>query len=270
MITDSVLLLSPRVNETGLQLRTAAGRRGLRVHTAAGWRAPEELLGAAVHVYGGPLFGDAVGGAFGLALLEPPADWLTGLPPELTHRSVSLVTLAEARALRRPMFLKPPADKLFAAKVYPDGTGLPGPDALDDDTPVLASEVVRFRREYRLFVLDGEVRSASRYAVDGDLDAAPLAEDGHRAEVAAFAADVLAASAAALPSAAVIDVGLVDSGPAGGGRWAVVEANAAWASGGYACDPDAVLDVVLRSGGPAGVLAPGDGRFCRALPEVVG
>ncbi|MFJ8477173.1 hypothetical protein [Kitasatospora sp. NPDC094011] len=39
--TDTpVLLLAPRINETGLQLRTAAGLRGLRAHTAASWRAP--------------------------------------------------------------------------------------------------------------------------------------------------------------------------------------------------------------------------------------
>lgn len=162
------------------------------------------------------------------------------------------------------MFLKPPGDKLFPAKVYPDGSGLPGPDALDDDTPVLASEVVRFLREYRLFVLDGEVRTASRYAVDGDLDVAPLDEDRYRAEVTAFAADVLAASAGTLPSAVVIDVGPLD-----GGRWAVVEANAAWASGGYACTPDSVLDVVRRAGGPAAGLPAADRPYCRELPEVV-
>ncbi|MFI6849204.1 ATP-grasp domain-containing protein [Kitasatospora sp. NPDC050467] len=264
MTSDAVLLLAPRINDTGLQLRTAAGRRGLRAHTATAWRAPAELLGASVHVYGGPLFGDAVGGAFGLGLLQPPDDWPALLPRELTGRPLSLTTLAEARRLRRPMFLKPPGDKLFPAKVYPDGSGLPGPDALDDDTPVLASEVVRFLREYRLFVLDGEVRTASRYAVDGDLDVAPLDEDRYRAEVTAFAADVLAASAGTLPSAVVIDVGPLD-----GGRWAVVEANAAWASGGYACTPDSVLDVVLRAGGPAAGLPAADRPYCRELPEVV-
>ncbi|MFF2147869.1 hypothetical protein [Kitasatospora sp. NPDC058190] len=72
MIAESpVLLLAPRINGTGLQLRTAAGLRGLRAHTATSWQAPYELLGAPVHVYGGPLFGDAVGRELGLALLEP-------------------------------------------------------------------------------------------------------------------------------------------------------------------------------------------------------
>ncbi len=264
MTTEApVLLLAPRINETGLQLRTAAGLRGLRARTAASWRAPRELLGAPVHVYGGPLFADAVGRELGLALLEPAEDWLARLPRALTGRRVSATTLAEARALRGPAFVKPPADKLFAARVYLDGGALPGPELLDGDTPVLVSEVVRFRAEYRLFVLDGMVRAGSRYAVDGDLSVAPLGRDG--SQVLAFARDVLAASAAQapLPSAVVVDVGPTDHG------WAVVEANAAWASGGYAAGPEDVLDVVLRSSGPATQLAGTDVPFLRELPEVV-
>ncbi|GAB7187616.1 hypothetical protein ATKI12_7447 [Kitasatospora sp. Ki12] len=277
MTTDTpALLLAPRINETGLQLRTAAGRRGLRAFVATSWQAPRELLGAAVHVYGGPLFGDAVGRELGLGLLEPAADWLTRLPLALTGRRVAFTTLAEARRLRRPAFVKPPVDKLFAARVYPDGGALPGPGLLDDDTPVLVSDVVRFATEYRLFVLDGAVRAGSRYAVDGDLSVAPLGTisapggtqvpDGECAEVLAFTRDVLAAatSDAPLPSASVVDVGRTEDG-----RWAVVEANAAWASGGYAADPDAVLDVVLRSGGPAAQLPATDRPFLRELPEVV-
>ncbi|MEU9048326.1 MULTISPECIES: ATP-grasp domain-containing protein [unclassified Kitasatospora] len=291
MTTDTpVLLIAPRINETGLQLRTSAGRRGLRACVATSWQAPRELLGTRVHVYGGPLFGDAVGRELGLGLLEPAADWLTRLPLALTGRRVTSTTLAEARRLRRPAFVKPPVDKLFAARVYPDGSALPGPAVLDGDIPVLVSEVVRFGAEYRLFVLDGAVRAGSRYAVDGELSVAPLVAagvpdgtsageaaevpagmsaevpDGRSAEVLAFTRDVLAASAAEapLPSAAVVDVGLTENG-----RWAVVEANAAWASGGYAADPDAILDVVLRSGGPAAQLPSTDRPFLRELPEVV-
>ncbi|MFJ9611176.1 ATP-grasp domain-containing protein [Kitasatospora sp. NPDC101176] len=298
MATDTVLLLAPRINETGLQLRTAAGRRGLRAAVAQAWQAPPELLGSAVHVYGGPLFADAVGRALDLALLEPSADWLARLPHALTGRQVACTTLAEARRLRRRAFVKPPADKLFAARVYPDGGALPGPELLDGDTPVLVSEVVRFRSEYRLFVLDGTVRAASRYAVDGDLSVAPLGttndsrangsgaagsgaagsgaagsgaadaevDAAEAADALAFTAEVLAASGpgAALPSAVVVDVGLTDDG-----RWAVVEANAAWASGGYAADPEGVLDVVLRAGGPAARLPGSDRPFLRELPEVV-
>ncbi|MFD0560709.1 ATP-grasp domain-containing protein [Kitasatospora saccharophila] len=275
---SSTLLLAPRINETGLQLRTAAGRRGLRAFTAASWRAPHELTGTPVHLYGGPLFADAVGRELGIAPLEPADGWLAALPRRVTGRRVELTTLAEARGRSGPAFVKAPADKHFAARVYRDGAELPGPELLDGETPVLVSEVVRFVSEYRLFVLDGAVRSASRYALDGELAIAPTGSDDagsddagsdgagpDGAELLAFAADVLAAATgpAALPSAAVVDLGRTESG------WAVVEANAAWASGGYACDPDAVLDVVLRAAGPLGELRPADRPFLRPLPEVV-
>ncbi|MGW4384593.1 ATP-grasp domain-containing protein [Kitasatospora sp. NPDC004531] len=258
------LLLAPRINETGLQLRTAAGRRGMRAFTASSWRAPQELMDSQVHLYGGPLFADAVGGALGLGLLEPSSGWLAALPRELTGRAVELTTLGAARGLAGPAFVKAPADKLFAARVYADGGALPGPELLDADVPVLVSEVVRFAVEYRLFVLDGAVRAASRYARDGELSVGAPESDGP--ELAAFAAEVLAASAqcAPLPSAAVVDVGRTPGG------WAVVEANAAWASGGYACDPDAVLDVVLRAAGPLHRLPPSDRPFLRELPQVEG
>jgi hypothetical protein len=45
-----------------------------------------------------------------------------------------------------------------------------------------------------------------------------------------------------LPPAVVVDVGQIE-----GQGWAVVEANAAWGSGLYGCDPIAVLDVLRRA-----------------------
>lgn len=47
------------------------------------------------------------------------------------------------------------------------------------------------------------------------------------------------------PTAIAVDVGMID------GRWAVVEANAAWAGGTYTADPQRALDVILRASGPA-------------------
>ncbi|GAA2269824.1 MULTISPECIES: ATP-grasp domain-containing protein [Kitasatospora] len=265
MSTGSLFLLAPRINETGLQLLTAARRRGLRAHTARSWQVPEELAGLRpAHLYGGPLFADAVARELGIAALDAPADWLTALPRELTRRRVECTTLALARQVRRPAFFKPPVDKFFPARIHPDGSRLPGPDALDDDTLVLVSDVVTFRQEYRLFVLDGAVRTASRYATDGDLDVRPLAEDPLRREVEAFAAEVLAVCAEGLPSAVVVDIGLLADG-----RWAVVEANPAWASGGYGCDPEHVLDVVLRAAGPDTAVLDRDRPHLRDLPAVV-
>ncbi|MEW1587723.1 ATP-grasp domain-containing protein [Micromonospora vinacea] len=73
----------------------------------------------------------------------------------------------------------------------------------------------------------------------------------------AFGTDLVAGFGHTLPSAVVVDVGLVD------GRWAVVEANAAWASGAYVADPDLVLDVVLRAAGPTASVTASDRQFIR-------
>ncbi|OEJ57781.1 hypothetical protein BGM19_07160 [Streptomyces agglomeratus] len=256
------LALSPRATATGHALAAAARRRGLGCASLRQWRAPERphTIGS---LYAGPLFADAVADGLGLGLLEPPMDWLAALPYELTGRHIECTTVARARTLRRPAFVKPPNDKGFPARVYPDGSGLPGPDAVDDDTPVLVSDIVSFTAEYRLFVLDGEIVTGSRYAVRGELDVVRLERDPLQEEVLGFASQLFAPGAPPLPSAVVVDVGTVD------GRWAVVEANHGWASGQYACDSDAVLDVVLRAACPAAEVRPRDTRFLRQVTRAV-
>ena len=262
MTTGRTLFLSPRVTATGHALADAARRRGAHVETLRDWRVPEQhRLAAGASVYAGPLFADAVARELGVGLLEAPEDWLARLPYELTLRTVEFTTIEQARGLRRPAFMKPPNDKSFPARVYPDGSGLPGSDAVEGTEPVLVSDIVAFAAEYRLFLLDGEVRTGSRYATRGSLDVAPLARDPRRAEVLAFAGRL---AGTGLPSAVVVDVGLID-----GSGWAVVEANAAWASGHYACDADAALDVVLHAARPDGEFEAADRRFLRPVPEVV-
>ncbi|MET8356751.1 ATP-grasp domain-containing protein [Micromonospora sp. NPDC005171] len=73
----------------------------------------------------------------------------------------------------------------------------------------------------------------------------------------AFGTDLVAGYGHTLPSAIVVDVGLVD------GSWAVIEANAAWASGAYVADPDLVLDVILRAASPTASVAARDRQFIR-------
>lgn len=266
---ERALILPPRVTETGLAFADAARRRGMRVETLHTWRLPEHLAGhAGAHLYAGPLFADAVGAELGVGLLEPDQDWLARLPREATRREIVFTTLAQARTLDRPAFVKPPDDKSFPAGVYASGADLPGPDVLEDGAAVLVSDVVTFQVEFRLFVAAGRVRAVSRYAVDGQLDLAAFTEDARCAEAAAFASGLFAAGMPELPSAVVVDVGLLADAGTGRPEWAVIEANAAWASGHYAADPDAALDVVLSASRPAAGIAPADRRFLRRLPPV--
>ncbi|MFI1742631.1 ATP-grasp domain-containing protein [Streptomyces sioyaensis] len=216
------------------------------------------------HYYGGPAFAARVVDDLEVALLEPSDDWLAGLPYEYTGRRIAMATLGEARRLSRPAFVKPPSDKSFPAAVYASGSCLPAGPELPPDVPVQISDVVTWGVEFRLYLLDGEVRTGSQYATFGRLDAERL--DGHRYEdtVLEFADDLLATCGGGLPSAVVVDIGLLSTPEHGAAdQWAVVEANMAWFSNCYAADPDRVLDVVLRSAGPRTKMAERDRRFCR-------
>ncbi|MFY1620298.1 ATP-grasp domain-containing protein [Micromonospora sp. WMMD736] len=204
------------------------------------------------HLHAGPSFADAVAPLLGIAPLEADPGWLTGLPRELTRRDITMVDIGEAYELRRPAFIKSPNDKSIPAMIYTDGSRLPGPDAVDRGTPVLVSDIVDFTAEYRLHLLDGVVHTGSQYAAHGRLHLGPPSTDAQ-----AFGTDLLAGYGHTLPSAIVVDVGLLD------GHWAVIEANAAWASGAYSAEPELVLDVVLRAASPTASLTARDRRFIR-------
>ncbi|MGF1428647.1 ATP-grasp domain-containing protein [Kitasatospora sp. LaBMicrA B282] len=259
----AVLLTSAQESTTRQLLVAAAADRGL-AHAVQGGAEHAALPGRAVHWYGGPLAARRLDRALGLALLEPSDAWLAELPAEFTGRRIELTTLCEARAARRPVFVKPPSDKQFPAAVYQDGSRLPrGGERIAPDTPVLVSEVVTFAVEYRLFVLDGRIAAGSRYARYGRLDVAPLDADPAAAGVRFFAAELLAAVADTLPSGVVVDVGLLQDPDRGSERWAVVEANMPWFAHSYAADMAGVLDVVLRSAGPRQLVGAADRRFVR-------
>ncbi|MFF4738693.1 ATP-grasp domain-containing protein [Streptomyces sp. NPDC001262] len=216
------------------------------------------------HYFGGPLFAKKVVEDLDVALLEPADDWLATLPYDFTLRTITVTPLAEARCLRHPAFVKPPSDKSFPAGIYADGSRIPGTGHLAPTAPVQISEIVSWLREFRLFILDGECRVGSQYATLGHLDAVPLQGHPDEREVRDFAKGLMATEGHTLPSAVVVDVGLMTTSP-GKSHWAVVEANMPWFANCYAADPDLVLDVVLRAAGPRSRLAAQDQQFCRRL-----
>ncbi|HEV7934969.1 MAG TPA: hypothetical protein VGP70_22000 [Actinomadura sp.] len=66
-----------------------------------------------------------------------------------------------------------------------------------------------------------------------------------------------------LPSAVVVDVGLLTAPDHSTTEWAVVQANMAWFSNAYAAESDQAIDVVLRAAGPKDRVAGRDRRFHR-------
>ncbi|MGK5638840.1 ATP-grasp domain-containing protein [Streptomyces sp. URMC 126] len=256
------LVLAPQYTSTRELLARAARRRGMDVVTLPARPTGDGTVSGG-HYYGGPRYAARFGAGLGVALLEPADDWLPRLPFAFRRRDTVLTTLGEARRLDRPAFVKPPSDKSFRAAVHTDGGELPARADLPDGTPVQVAEVVAWSVEFRLFVLDGEVRAGSQYAVHGHLESAPLDGHRHRADVLSFARRLLDTCGDTLPSAVVVDVGLLRTERAASAEWAVVEANMAWFSNCYAADPDRVLDVVLRAAGPRERLSSRDRAFCR-------
>ncbi|MBW8808656.1 MAG: ATP-grasp domain-containing protein [Lysobacter sp.] len=161
------LILTPRHSEDSQALWKAAARQGWSVERLPGWRVPEHLRALADPVfYGEALFGPSISEQLGLVLSNPPEDWLVRLPNEYRLRDIRLSTLGAERAGTVAAFIKPPNDKSFPAQVY---TGAELPQGYDEDMPVLVSQVVRWRCEFRCFVLDRELRTYSLYSRNGEL-----------------------------------------------------------------------------------------------------
>ncbi|MFV8131761.1 ATP-grasp domain-containing protein [Streptomyces syringium] len=260
------LALAPQYTPTRELLASAARRRGMGVEIlpARGGMTGTTVEKDSGHYYGGPVFAAGVVDELAVALLEPDDGWLAGLPHAYTRRHISTSTLGEARNLSGPAFVKPPSDKSFRAAVHDTGGSLPESPELPPESPVLISDVVTWAAEFRLFVLDGEVRTGSQYATYGRSASQPLDGHHHRDAVLEFADDLLGTCGDSLPSAVVVDVGLLTTPDNGADSdWAVVEANMAWFSDCYAADPDRALDVVLRAAGPRARITDRDRRFCR-------
>ena len=240
------LVLPPRYTPDSIAVASAAATEGWSVERLSSWRPPDWLAREEVVLYGEPLFAAVVAEPLNLALLGPPPDWLAYLPEALRHREVKFTTLGEARMLDRPTFVKPAEDKCFPAQVYQAGSELPKIDVLPETMPVLTAEPVEWTVEWRCFVLEAKVATSSPYWREGNLAQAPdgswPASATERGEAMEFAAHVLGHRKVDLPPAVVLDVGHIR-----GKGWAVVEANAAWGSGIYGCDPVGVLRVIERA-----------------------
>lgn len=192
-----------------------------------------------VVLYMESLFALSIAEQLRLRLLQPRETWLPDLPQEYAGRRIELTTLENSRHGLFPAFVKPPNEKSFTAQVFATPEALP--DDYDPSTPVLASEPVRWGVEVRCFCLDGKVRTASPYLRNGELSSLHgfLASGTELANAIHLAECVLADSRVTTPRAIVLDVGFMNEE-----SWAVIEANSAWGSGVYGCDPDEVLNVV--------------------------
>lgn len=231
------------MTDDSVKLWRAALARGWNPLRAWKWQIPE-TSDAEIAIYGEPIFTSLAAEKTGLRLLGPTDDWLPGLDRRWRGRDVSLTTLGQARRLTGPAFIKPAGEKCFDARVYESGALLPAEGLLPEELAVLVQEPVTWEIEYRCFIRDRQVLTASPYWRFGEL--ARTGEDWfddpeERSAAIHFCHQLLRDPAVHVPGGIVVDVGTI------GGTWAVVEANAAWASGTYGCDASSVLDVLLAA-----------------------
>jgi hypothetical protein len=243
----SVLVLSPRYSPDSRRLAKAADEAGWDVERLHTWHVPDSLRGRKdIVIYGEHLFGEFLQGRLGIRLVDPPDDLLQAIPEDLRRREVRLARYIDARNESSPKFIKPPNFKNFKAAVYATGKDLPDePDLATTD--VLVSEVVKWDVEFRCFILNGAVVDLSAYARDGNLNATDDLRESWKAtpdevKSALQTAAAVVASGIKLPPAYALDVGQI-----AGRGWAVVEANAAWGSGIYGCEPAKILPVLQMS-----------------------
>jgi hypothetical protein len=261
------LILTPRMTQDTLALEQAALAAGWDVVRLSGWRVPASLRAAAPIVYGEPLFAEVVAAELGLALLQTPPAWLPELPEEYRLRAIRLTTLASARQVGGPIFIKPADQKSFPAQVYASGADLSDAFGLEDDTLTLLSEPVVWDVEYRCVIADRTLLTLSPYwrsgalaqATDGSWPAPPE----EFAAVQAFVARLLADPQVALPPACMLDAGAI-----AGRGWAVIEANSVWGAGLYGCEPVLVLRALRRAVAPASRLAADERRWARTPIEL--
>lgn len=237
----TTLLLSWRNTEDNQLLWRAGMNRGWSVERVRGIQVPP-IDSERVVIYVESLLAPEVARRCGVRLIGPADKWLPSLPAEYRLREVWLTTLGEVGTERLPLFLKPPNDKLFPAKVYESVDTLIA--EYGAETAILAATPVRWEVEFRAFCLDGQVRTISPYLRNGELSKLDgyTASEEELAEAGDLVGRVLQDPGIITPGAVVVDVGKV-----AGKGWAVVEANAAWGSGIYGCDPDEVLSVVEQT-----------------------
>ena len=185
-----------------------------------------------------------VAAQLGRKLVGCPPDWTPSLPQRFLSRTIYQTTLAEALNITRPQFVKHSVSKAFPAAVYNKISLTQATLNLLPNSLVHVAEPVAFEVEYRCFVYDRKIATISPYLRHGSANIAHSALDRFAEErnaATSFANSVLSCEEVDCPPAFVLDVGLIK-----GRGWSVVEINECWASGIYGCNPEQVLQTLLR------------------------
>lgn len=192
--------------------------------------------------------------------LAPGPAWLAGLPQEFLGRKLRSGMLGGLldRPFRKPLFVKLAEHKsqTFDARVHADVESLRAHAAaafegrdrqLVRELAVIVSQPVEFVQEFRAFIAEGQVTTVSHYLTrEGGTEQTWQSHGRHdgpfTGDAWRFAQNVCDAKGIDQAPGYTLDVGRLADG-----RWAVVEANAAWSSNPYHADPDGAVASILSS-----------------------
>jgi hypothetical protein len=197
-----------------------------------------------IAAYGDGLTARLVAEKYNLKLVSASVDWLLTLPQEYVHRRIEAIRYEDLRASVEPRFIKCTDTKWFYPGVFIGQLPEPAEDMPKDEV-VLVQEPVSWLYEFRYFILDREIRASCQYKLMGKPSSSPsgcwITQPWNEREARDFLNCFLKESID-IPEATVIDVGKIE-----GRGLAIVEANPAYGSGIYDCNPRQVLEVVERA-----------------------
>ena len=158
--------------------------------------------------------------------------------PEFTQRPIRSTLLGELGTLKEDLFVKPAGCKFFTAKVYQAGETV-GNEHCKPDDKIYVQGIIKPINEIRCFVLNGKVLTASYYRKDGEFNPEFIEEVPKQVK------DQVAKICKAfnIPWGIVLDFAQIE----GYDGWIFLEANEAWASGLYDCDPNECFKVIIES-----------------------
>ena len=177
------------------------------------------------------------------SLAAPGQSWLSSVDKSLTRRKIvtGAVSMMPEDVL---LFAKPAESKIDAilAGKYRKSEieEICARDGISSNQQFQWSEsILKMNHEHRFFVAHGKVVTGSPYLIDGVVY--------HPGLVSPYFTDALKAAESILtelgenqPPAFTLDVARDETSEA----WLIVEANPAWSSGIYGCDPSLVIDVL--------------------------
>lgn len=159
---------------------------------------------------------------------------------DYAKREVSLIKFEE---LRQPIierkFIKPTYEKWFDARIYEVGETITGTPPHNDDL-IYVSEIIDIIDEVRCFCLNGEILTSSYYRINKEVEMKPFDDRLSKTLIEFYVKELF--NTGLIKGGIVLDFGRMNNN-----SWCFIEANEAWASGIYDCDPVKCLEVIVNS-----------------------